>query len=342
MAGVAAGVVVIGGLVAFFVLGEGDFGSIPIIGEVAESDVCPMSGRDPGKSDALDRPAVAVKVENAEVAYPLSGLQDAEIVYEEVVEGGVTRFMALYHCSDSSKIGPVRSARVIDPAIMQPKTRILAYSGENRPVLKVLQKADVVRITEDSGGNSMRRIPREGLTSEHTLYANSARVRAIGQRKFEDAPDDDLFAFGKLEGNSPRARTIDIRFSGLVKVRYQYSGGGYRRFQPTEQRFIDDESGKQVIVDNVLIEEHEVNNSKTIVDVQGNPSTEIEDETGKGRAVLFRDGKAIVGSWSRGSLDDPTKFETRSGDEMVFAPGSIWIHLVPSKKGEVKGSFSFR
>ena len=94
-------------------------------------------------------------------------------------------------------------------------------------------------------------------------------------------------------------------------------------------------------VDNVLIEEHQVDLSDTIVDVAGNPSTEIANETGTGRAVLFRDGRAIVGSWTRDSIDSPVEFKTKSGDSMVFKPGTIWIHLVPSDAGEVTGSFDY-
>jgi hypothetical protein len=101
------------------------------------------------------------------------------------------------------------------------------------------------------------------------------------------------------------------------------------------------ESGQQIAVDNVLIEEHEVNYSKTIVDVAGNPSIEIADPTGSGRAVLFRDGRVVKGRWVRPSLDSPVRFETRSGETMRFKPGTTWVELLPSDKGEVKGSFSY-
>lgn len=97
------------------------------------SNVRCLSGRDGGDPK---RAAVAVKVENDPSAYPLSGLDDAEVVYEEVVEGGVTRFMAIYHCTGSGKVGPVRSSRIVDAAIMRPITHILAASGGNAQVIK--------------------------------------------------------------------------------------------------------------------------------------------------------------------------------------------------------------
>jgi hypothetical protein len=322
---------------AFLLLGGRD--DNPILEAITPGpETCPLTGEEPRDEAALDRPAVAVKIENAAVAYPLSGLEDADVVFEEVVEGGITRFMAVYHCTDSAKAGPVRSARSIDPAIMLPITRLLAFSGANAPVMDALKEHDVVVLDESSANGGLRRVEREGVSSEHTLYANSGRLRRIGEKDFDDAPDG-IFDFGDREGRSRKAQTITINFSGASTVGYEWSGGEWLRTQDGES-FVA-ESGDQIAVDNVLVESHEVNLSDTIVDVAGNPSTEIADETGTGRAVLFRDGRAILGTWTRESVEDAVAFETRSGDEMVFAPGSVWIHLVPNGKGEVKGSFEY-
>lgn len=299
---------------------------------------CPLSGVEPRDDAALERPAVAVKVENAPVAYPLSGLEDAEVVYEELVEGGVTRFMAIYGCTDSGKVGPVRSARAIDPAIMTPATLILGFSGANNTVLEALDEAGIVQIEESEAGEAMQRVPREGLASEHTLYANTARLRRIGAKRFDDAPPDDLYEFGELDGDAKRARSVTIEFSDVTTVSYEFRGGQWRRFQ-AGQPFVD-ESGKQIAVDNVVVEEHVVNESD-IVDVTGTPSVEIADVTGSGRAVLFRDGRAVVGRWVREDVEGAVRFETKSGDAMVLAPGSTWIHLVPNDEGDVKGSFTY-
>ena len=342
IAAITAGVIVIGGgAVAFIFFGDELGDKIPLLENITEPDTCPLNGEEPSNADLIGRPAVAVKVENAQLAYPLSGLQNAELVYEEVVEGGVTRFMAIYHCTDSEKVGPVRSARAVDPGIMIPITQILAYSGQNAPVLKALEEADIVRIDESNAKGSMERIPREGLSSEHTLYVDTKKVREVASDKFDEPPPEEVFAFGDLEKDGTKSgKQVSISFSDFTKVRYEFSGGTYKRFQPTDAPF-ELEEGGQLEVDNVLIEEHEVNNSETIVDVEGNPSTEIADETGRGTAVLFRDGRAVVGSWVRRSTDELVRFETKSGDQMVFKPGNVWIHLVPSDKGEVKGSFTF-
>jgi hypothetical protein len=336
-------VAIVGGIAALavgaFIVLSGEADEVPGLGRVLAPKTCPLTGEEPRNDAALERPAVAVKVENASIAYPLSGLEDADVVYEELVEGGITRFMAIYHCSDSSKVGPVRSARLVDAAIMTPTTKILAYSGSNKPVDKALDEAGVVKVTETAAGGAMKRIARAGLTSEHTLYADTDGVRKVGAKKFSDPPSGDQYEAGELAGASKKATSVEINFSGATSVTYRFAKGRWLRSQNGSS--FEDDSGNQIAVDNVLVEEHRVNLSESIVDAAGNPSVEIADETGSGRAVLFRDGRAIRGRWTRESVDGGVSFETKSGDRMVFAPGSIWIHLVPSDKGEVKGSFSF-
>jgi hypothetical protein len=325
-------------LAAFFLLGSRDSG-LPGLGRVLRAETCPLTGEEPRNEELLDRPAVAVKIENAAVAYPLSGLERADIVYEEAVEGGITRFMAVYHCGNTPKAGPVRSARLIDAAIMTPTTRLLAFSGANKPVLDALRRADIVMLQESDAGAAMSRIPRPGITSEHTLYANSAKLRKLGAKRFGDPPPGDSYSFGPLEGRSKRARRVTINFSGSTEVTYEHRDGQWLRSQNGEPFVV--ESGKQIAVDNVLLEEHEVNFSKSIFDVAGNPSIEIADPTGSGRALLFRDGRVIRGRWVRESIEGAVRFETRAGEVMILKPGTTWVELVPSAKGDVKGSFSY-
>jgi hypothetical protein len=336
-AAIGGGVLVLA-VAAFLVLANRE-SALPGLGRVLGARTCPLTGEAPKDESVLDRPAVAVKIENAAVAYPLSGLEKADIVFEEAVEGGITRFMAIYHCRNTSKAGPVRSARLIDPAIMTPTTRLLAFSGANNPVLEALGDADVVTLTESDVGQAMRRIPRAGVTSEHTLYANTAKLRKLGTKRFDDPPPGDSYDFGEPAGRARRARRVTIDFSGATQIVYDFEDGRWLRSQAGEP-FMSS-SGTQIAADNVLVEEHKVVFSKTIVDVAGNPSIEIADPTGSGRAVLFRDGRAVAGRWIRESIEASVRFETRSGDPMVLKPGTTWVELVPSDRGEVKGSFSY-
>lgn len=338
-AGLAAGGVLVIAVGAFFLLGGRD---APVLGGVIDAidpppSTCPLSGVDPAKPAVLDRPAVAAKITNSSVAYPLRGLKDAEIVYEELVEGGLTRFLAMYHCTDASEAGPIRSARAVDPAIMTPTTYILAFSGANAQVFNKLDEAGIVQIEENVAGDAMQRIDT-GNSFEYTLFANTAAVRKLARDEYNEPPPEDVYEFGDLEGTYKRASVVRLSFSPATQVGYEYENGKYLRFQGG-QAFMGDD-GNQIAVDNVIIEIHEVNYSQD-KDVAGASSTEIADVTGTGKAVLFRDGKIIRGNWSRESLEAPVRFTTKDGDPMVLAPGSTWIHLLPNAKGQLKGSFSF-
>jgi Protein of unknown function (DUF3048) N-terminal domain/Protein of unknown function (DUF3048) C-terminal domain len=337
----AVGVVIFALAIFALVGGRDAIGKLPGIGGLVDKPAtCPLTGKKPSSDSLASRPAVAVKVENNPAAYPLSGLEKADLVFEEEVEGGLSRFMAIYQCGDTGKVGPVRSAREVDPHIMKPITRILADAGSNAIVDKILAKAHITVIDETNAGSAMRRVARAGISSEHTLYANTIALRKLGKKHFNRPPPDSVFKFGDLQKDASRkATSITINFSSGNVAGYKWSKGRWQRLQGGSPLMA--ESGHQIAVDNVLIEEHRVNYSKKIVDVLGNPSTKIVDVTGSGRAVLFRDGRAIKGEWSRGSVDDPVRFETKSGDEMQLKPGSVWIELVPGSKGDVKGSFSF-
>lgn len=323
---------------AFFLSGNKD--KIPLVGDVLEPEpaVCPLSGLEPAREALLERPAVAVKIENAAVAYPLSGLEDAEVVFEELVEGGVTRFMAVYHCTDSDKAGPVRSARTVDPAIMTPLTKILAFSGANAGVFAELDEAGIVQIEENTSGGALERIDRPGLAFEHTLYARTADLRKLGKKGHSEPPPGETFSFGEIEGKARKASAVTLNFSSATTVSYEWDGEAWLRSQNGAPFMA--ESGEQIAVKNVLIEEHDIVASG-LTDVAGNQSVEIEDVTGQGRAVLFRDGRMLRGSWTRESIEGAVEFTTKTGEEFRFAPGTIWIHLVPSGTGELKGSYSF-
>ena len=308
--------------------------SLPIIGEVFAPATCPLTGLEPAREALLERPAVAVKIENNPLAYPLSGLEDAEVVYEEQVEGGMTRFMAIYHCTDSVHAGPVRSARIVDPAIVTPITHILADAGGNAAVREELDDFEIVHIDESEAGDAMQRVDRPGISFEHTLYGNTKALRRKGARKFSDVPPR-LFEFGELEGKARRAKSVTINFSSSI-IGWEWKEGRWYRTDGGEPLMSD--TGDQIAADNILVEQHVVNLSDTLGDVLGTASPEIEDVTGSGKAFLFRDGKVVVGRWTRDSVDDPVRFETKSGDAMILTPGTTWIELVPSKKGEVTGS----
>ena len=330
---IGAGVLALAGG-AFFLLRNKE--DIPVVGKVFDDPECPLSGEAPKNEELLDRPAVGVKIENNPLAYPLSGLDEAEIVYEEQVEGGLTRFLAIYHCGDSTQAGPVRSSREVDPPIVSPYTQILAAAGGNPGVRANLEEFDIILIDENGAGDAMERVSRPGISTEHTLYGDTKELRKLGQKKHKDPPTEGIFEFGDAPDGGKRAKTIDLDFGNSL-ISFEWKEGAWYRSDDGSPLLM--ENGDQLGFDNVIIEEHTVNLSTEFADVLGTPSPVIDDVTGQGRAFLFRDGKMFAGVWNRASLDDPVSFETKSGEAFVLAPGNTMIELLPNDQGEVTGSF---
>lgn len=330
-------------LVCLFVLAgacSGDSGPAPN-GSVASAPspspelppTCPLTGEEPAKGVDLAAHAVAVKIENSPSARPQHGLEAADVVYEEIVEGGITRFMAIYHCSATRQAGPVRSARFDDPKIALPTTRVLAYSGANSIVERELASKNMVAVEEDDS-SAFYRVP-PGVLQTHNLFIDVGRLRrAIDARVHPPRP---LFRYGPLQDGSKKARRVSINFTASNTIEYRWRKGAWERYEAGAPFMLA--SGNQVAVPNLLVQEVEVNPSNTIVDSAGNPSPDIR-LVGTGRALLFRDGRVIRGTWTIKKEGRAPVLTAKDGEEFVFAPGQTWVELVPSSKGAIKGSLS--
>jgi hypothetical protein len=301
--------------------------------------VCPLTGEDIPASVKVDRPAIAVKVENSPESRPQSGLEDADVVIEEIVEGGITRFMTIFHCNDADTLGPVRSARFDDASIMKPFTRAMAYAGSNDIVDRELARNDVISILENES-DALFRVP-PGSTDTHSLFTKTKKIRKEIEKEELASPEEGLFTHGDLPQGlkTKKAKTITINFHSSNTIEYKWTPKGWQRSEAGAP-FMSATAG-QITTPNVLVQRVEVNNSKTIFDTAGNPSPEI-NLGGSGKAVLFRDGRAIVGEWTTPEAGEAPTFKSASGEEFVFAPGQLWWELVPSSVGDVKGSFSFK
>lgn len=323
---------------------------VPVINALVdprEPARCPLTGRKPPRKSILRRPAVGLKIENLPSAYPDSGLEKADIVFEQPVEGAVTRFLAVYHCSDAKKAGPVRSSRPMDPILVRPITRILGAAGGSAFDLQALRKGRVITISGGAprphvipAGGTMRRIPRPGQSYEHTLYANTAALRKLGRKHYKKPPPNDLFEFGKLDANFRKVRRVTLTFQRVNVIHYRWKRGRWMRFQGSEP-FLSD-TGGQIGADNVVVLRYRVDFTTKNVDVAGNATPIIKKPFGSGKAFLFRDGRVIVGRWHRKSLSEPMRLKTKSGKAMVLRPGRTWIEVLPTKNGQVKGSLGFK
>jgi hypothetical protein len=289
---------------------------------------CPLTGRPAPGGEVPRRPVLAVKIENVPEAFPLAGLQSADVVYEELVEGGITRFMALYQCKDSKKVGPVRSARTTDPKVLiqyDPRS-VIAFSGGQLAVVNAVERSGLVSFDEDSGGEAFSRDTER--YEPHNLFLNTAMLRAKSAKQTAgDGPPRRLFPF------DPQPPTIGKHVS-QVSMSFSYSVDATWRWDKAAarwQRLYEDapmtlDTGTPITAANVIIQQVEVTEGN-LVDVLGYPSPEVT-LTGAGRAWILRDGVLIAGKWSRPVMGAITRFTTKTGEIVPLAPGNTWIELV--------------
>ncbi|HYZ46740.1 MAG TPA: DUF3048 domain-containing protein [Actinomycetota bacterium] len=297
--------------------------------------VCPLTGQKFPKGVDGSRPAVAVKIENSTEARPQSGLEDADLVFEEIVEGGITRFMAIYHCGTSHRAGPVRSARFDDPKIALPFTNVIAYSGSNQIVESELKRKRMVLLNElNTEGSAFFRVP-PGSTDTHSLFVNVDKLRAQTPKRRKRQPRSGVFDFGALPGKARKVKRVVVNFTASNAIEWRFKGGQWRRWEDGAP-FLT-KGGGQLAVPNLLVQQVEVNNSRKIVDAAGNPSPDIGLH-GSGKAWLLRDGRVVVGRWKVKRPGGAPRFTAKGKGSFTFAKGPIWVELVPSAKGEVKGS----
>jgi DUF3048 family protein len=288
--------------------------------------VCPLTGVTLTHGAVPNRPALAVKVENLPEARPQTGLDSADIVYEEPVEGGITRFIVVYQCSNAARIEPIRSARLTDPDILdQFGTPIFGYAGGVAKVEAKVHQRGLIDVNYEKAASAYH---RDGSRSApHNLYSSTQALYAAAHT--HGAPPAPVFTYSaRPPAGALLARTVHLPFSGSSDVYWKWSvkKKAWLRSHGTVPHTLSD--GMQVQATNVVVQV--VKTVLTdITDANGMPSPEVI-ATGSGKAYVFRNGKVIVGTWSRPSLSDLTVFRDASGNQIPLAPGTTWVELLPN------------
>jgi hypothetical protein len=287
---------------------------------------CPLTGQPARHGQVPDRPALAIKVENLPDARPQAGLDRADVVYEEPVEGGITRFIAVYQCHDAGRVGPVRSGRTTDPKILVQFGRpVMGYAGGQGPVVRAIDRAGVIDMNYDIAISAYTR--DDSRPAPHNLYT-STRSLWKAAKATEGAPTPVFSYDPEVAGPSRKARAVHLPFSSYSDVYWTWSRtqAAWLRSHGTVPHVLED--GTQVRAANVVVMQVQVT-SGPIVDAAGNHSPEVE-LTGSGKAYVFRDGRMVIGRWERATLKDVTTFVTKAGEEIALAPGVTWVELLPS------------
>jgi DUF3048 family protein len=275
------------------------------------------------EGDLPDHPVYVVKIDNTSNSAPQIGLGSADMVVEELVEGGLTRLAAFYYEKTPDLVGPVRSMRASDIGIVKPMEAVIVAAGGARPTKQRVAAAGISDLGEDSPGferNSSRSVP-------YNLFAHLSQIAddPTGQWK---PPPGPYFEFG--EGNFTTARSVSkitAQFSASHTTDWVYTKTGWTRPGSNAQ------SGHEFAADNILLLRVRQGDAG-YKDPAGNPVPETLF-FGAGDAVLVHGDKALPCRWKKHDRKSQLRLTTKAGNRVEVPPGHMFIELVPGSTGEV-------
>ncbi len=275
----------------------------------------PLTGRADPTGATRTHPALAVKIENTPEARPQTGLDDADVVYEEVVEGGITRFFAVFDSRIPADVGPIRSVRALDPDLVAPLHAVVAYSGGTTPNVTSIRAATSTWVDETNAGGAYYRT--QDRQAPHNLYAHAPLLLTRGHRD----PPPPLFTY-ESAGPTPgrRVRAVTLGFAAPYDVTYAYTPGPgtwIRTDQGVTQRAT---SGRVLAPTNVVVQ---------FVGYTGGGDAQLLGDAPTQTAWVLTAGHLIEGHWSKSDAITPTRFTDRAGDPIRLRPGATWVELVP-------------
>ncbi|MDN5745093.1 MAG: DUF3048 domain-containing protein [Nocardioidaceae bacterium] len=277
----------------------------------------PLTGLDgDGKSVELDHPVIVTKIDNTDSSAPQVGLSKADLIVEELVEGGVTRLAAFYYSQLPGDIGPVRSMRASDIGIASPADAVIATSGAAGETIARLKKAGVKYFSE--GGPGFYR--NSGRTAPYNLFTNLKKVAKAASDGKEERPADYL-PWGS-ESDLPKGKpagSLNVGF-GSRTTSWKFENGTYTN---TNSHAAE---GDHFVPDTVLVLRVGIGDAG-YKDPAGNFVPESKF-VGSGKAQIFHNGQVIDGKWSKTKLGSPVSLKSAAGDLKVPA-GKVWIELVP-------------
>jgi hypothetical protein len=278
-----------------------------------------------------NRPALAVKVDNLPAARPPYGLASADVIYEEPVEGGITRFIVIYQCRDAARIQPIRSARIIDPDIVRQfgAHPLFAHAGGIQPALAAVAASPLIDVgTEHAPPRTYQRDPAR--PAPHNLFSSTSALYAAGlARHAPSVPPPPVFSYGALSPGAGPAASVHVPYM-YSDVTWTWGAGeqswsrSYATGGPATQA-----EGGPITAANVIIMKVGLYPSPYVEDSTG-AHENVLVLTGSGPAQVLRNGAIVNGTWQRAALTDNTRYLDAAGHVIALSPGNTWIELVPT------------
>ena len=277
------------------------------------------------KTAKLAHRVLVAKMDNTESSRPQVGLSKADMVVEELVEGGLTRLAVFYYSHLPGVVGPVRSMRASDIDVVSPVHASMVTSGGAGKTIARIKAAHIRFYAEGTKG--MYRSTRRA--APYNLFVSLKRVAAVAKRKPATPPNYLAWGSAKDLPRGRRVTKISAQFSGVHTTNWVFAYGRYHNTDSNAP------AGGQFPATNVLVLRVREGNAGYL-DPAGNhvPETLL---TGSGHALLFHDGRMVVATWHKGKAPTSTiKLTTRKGGHKLEVPaGHTWIELVPVHGGHV-------
>jgi hypothetical protein len=269
-----------------------------------------------------------VKIDNVSQALPQSGLNHADVVTEELVEGGQTRLFVTFHSQDTDLVGPIRSARPVDADLLnQLGGGIFGYSGAAPgEIAPVEDHSNATLLSFDHGVSAFYR--EKGRPAPHNVYSSTPALYAAGAEAGNQSPaPPPLFRYGAVgagRATNGVAFTMGERLSAAWT--WNSTAGSYEREQNGQADVLDD--GSAVAATNIVIMSVKIEGTG-IFDTIGEEDPLVVI-IGEGPCWLLRDGQLLEGHWSRPSTNDRTTFTNGTGTPLQLRPGRTWLELLPN------------
>jgi hypothetical protein len=303
--------------------------------------LCPLTGT-PSPGGAIPkRPALVMKVDNYGLgpapngARPQSGLDAADVIFEEQVEGSITRYAAVFQCHQApGLVGPVRSARVIDIGILSElDSPLLVHVGGIVPVINRIDASTIRNV--DLGSFANLDVYPPGRNAPYDTYTHTSWVWA--QYKARNTPPDPIFTYSKFpHGGRPATQIhLDWSYTSDIYWRWSTQSGAWKRYYNVASAgtpVIEPDllaNGVQNQVQNVVVQVVHITYGPWFENFQGGLEVQAKIADNSGRAYVFRNGRMIAGRWRHGSLTSRTIFTNAAGKVITLEPGRTWVEIFP-------------
>ena len=291
--------------------------------------VMPLTGLPVVDEAAATRPAIVAKIDNHPGARPQTGINEADIVYEENVEKW-TRFAIVLHSTGSDPVGPLRSGRTQDINLLTSLNHpLFLWSGGNATVTGLIKKSELINMSASAASNGGGFFRSTDKKAPHNLFSKTTNIWALDAGRGGTPPPQFTYRTDGSSATGTVVTGLKLTMDGNMKASWQWDAGIGKFVRSHDAKPHVDSNGVQVNVDNVVVIVCEYKFS------EADHNSPEAQTVGSGVAWLFTQGMWTEGTWSRADNHSPWTLTDASGEPMLLTPGRTWVELTRDQQAVV-------